>query len=207
MKRIMTIMTNVIFCIFTVIGGNVVVQVGSLSRQSNQQGFGESTSYLPIIFSSPVVVQKNRIVGGGGHTCALTIGGGVKCWGANSDGQLGDGTKADHLTPVDVVGLNSGVSAIAAGFHTCALTNRGGLKCWGENDDGELGDGTTTDRDNPVDVLGLSSGVTSMAAGGLHTCALTIEGGAKCWGYNQYGSVGDGTTTNRLTPVDVVGFP
>ena len=146
-------------------------------------------------------------VGGGfWHSCALTTAGGVKCWGDNSVGQLGDGTTVQRTTPVDVVGL-SGVAAVAVGeFHTCALTAAGGLKCWGGNSTGPLGDGTTTQRTTPVDVVGLTSGVAAVAAGDGHTCALTTAGGLKCWGYNQRGQLGDGSITTRLTPVDVNGL-
>jgi alpha-tubulin suppressor-like RCC1 family protein len=137
------------------------------------------------------------------HTCALTHSGGVKCWGGNGSGQLGDGTTTDRLTPVNVSGLSSGVTAIAAG---CALTSAGSVKCWGRNNYGQLGDGTTRDSSMPVDVSGLTSGVTAIAGNGAHTCALTSTGGVKCWGANDFGQLGDGTTGNRSTPVDVSGL-
>ena len=146
------------------------------------------------------------ISAGGGHTCALTSTGGVKCWGVIGGLGLGDGTTQDRLAPVDVVGLTGGAVAIAAGnTHTCALTGAGGVKCWGGNL-GRLGDGTDQNRLAPVDVVGLGSGVVAIAAGGSQTCAVTNAGGAKCWGNNVSGALGDGTTVNRRTPVDVAGL-
>ena len=152
-------------------------------------------------------VAKLSQSGGFFRTCALTTAGGVKCWGYNIYGQLGDGTTTNRSTPVNVSGLTSGVAAIAMGaIHSCALTTAGGVKCWGANNNGQLGDGTTTNRSTPVGVTGLTSGVARLGAGGLHTCALTTEGGEKCWGRNVTGQLGDGTTTNRSAPVDVTGL-
>ncbi len=148
------------------------------------------------------------VAAGGRHTCALTTAGGVKCWGSNLAGKLGDGTSEDRSTPADVVGLTSGVAAVAAGgAHTCALTTVDGVKCWGDNGGGQLGDGGACGPSclTPVDTVGLFSGVAAIAAGGRHTCALTTAGGVKCWGDNQQGQLGDGTTMSRSAPVDVLG--
>jgi len=146
------------------------------------------------------------ISAGGAQSCALTGAGGVKCWGWNSYGQLGDGTTTDRSIPGYVTGLTSGVVAISGSSVPCALTTTGGVKCWGYNYSGQLGDGTTTNRSVPVDVSGLTSGVVAISAGSAHTCALTSAGAVKCWGNNDHGELGDGTTTDRSIPVDVTGL-
>lgn len=149
------------------------------------------------------------VAAGGAHTCALTVSGGVKCWGANTFGQLGDNTITKRATPVDVVGLGSGVAAIAAGGDfNCALVGvtaaGGGVMCWGANIEGVLGDGTTTPRNTPATVPGLSTGVVAISAGINHLCALVTSGGIKCLGQNTFGQLGDGTFTQRRLPVDVI---
>ncbi|MCH8346681.1 MAG: hypothetical protein IIC87_07125, partial [Chloroflexi bacterium] len=143
------------------------------------------------------------------HTCAVTTTGGVKCWGRNFFGELGDGNAPnDSSAPVDVSGLTSGIAAVSAGFgHTCALTTTGGVKCWGLNASGQLGDGSANDSDTPVDVSGLTSGVAAVSAGDGHTCAVTTTGGVKCWGRNFFGELGDGNAPNDSSvPVDASGL-
>jgi alpha-tubulin suppressor-like RCC1 family protein len=152
------------------------------------------------------------VVAGYSHNCIITANGGVKCWGGNGNGQLGNGTNGDRDRPVEVIGLaaGSGVTALATGdSHTCAVTAGGGVKCWGSNSSGQLGDGTLTDRSAPVQVTGLpsGSGVTALAAGGAHTCALTPGGGVKCWGANGSGQLGDWTFIEKSAPAEVSGLP
>lgn len=148
-----------------------------------------------------------QISAGVDHTCAVTLDGGVKCWGANDSGQLGDGTTTTRNRPVSVVGLSSGVASVKTGqMHSCARTTSGGLKCWGFNTDGQLGNGTNTASSTPVDVFGLQSGVTNFSVGWNHNCAVTSSGGAVCWGYSGSGQLGYGSTTAKNKPVSVTGL-
>ena len=172
-----------------------------------QIGFGTTSvrPYVPVAVTglSSGVVQVDA---GYQHTCALTAAGGVKCWGYNGYGQLGDGTNENRTTPVDVVGLTSGVVQIDLGYeYSCALLENGTVRCWGRNDWRNLGDGTTTVRYTPRTVSGLS-GAVDIAAGFHHTCAVLNTGAVRCWGYNGYGQLGDGTTSDRITPTTPTGL-
>jgi alpha-tubulin suppressor-like RCC1 family protein len=150
---------------------------------------------------SNMTAGVRMIAAGSDFTCGITSASGVKCWGNNANGQIGNGNTTQQATPVDVVGLTSNVKEIAAGTnHACALTNAGAVKCWGNNGSGKLGNGLTLTSSAPVDVVGLDSGVASITAGANHTCALMTSGDYKCWGLNTSGQLGDGTLVNRLTP-------
>jgi alpha-tubulin suppressor-like RCC1 family protein len=108
---------------------------------------------------------------------------------------------------VDVSGLTNGVAAIAAGGgHTCALTTGGGVKCWGWNYYGQLGDATQATQIRPVNVRRMMEDATDIASGWAHTCALTAGGGVKCWGWNKFGQLGDGTNLDSLVPLTVTGW-
>lgn len=135
-------------------------------------------------------------------TCALTQAGGVKCWGRNNSGQIGNPSVPFLGTPVpvDVQGLTSGVAAVSVGLnHACALMTTGGVKCWG--------DMKITITDHPVDIAGLSSGVAAISAGQNNTCVLTSSGGVKCWGLNGSGQLGNNSSgTGSTSPVDVQGL-
>ena len=198
-----------------------ITSVGSLKCWGyNLYGqLGDSTTtdrYTPVLVCSDSLCGSSLpgvglISGGETHTCASSNGN-IECWGNNSYGRLGDGTTTNSYTPVSLSGL-SGVLEISSGyFHTCAMPTGGGVECWGDNSYGEVGDNTTTNRHSPVYVCTDStcgshlSGVGMISGGGLHTCALIKGSGVKCWGYNYYGELGDGTTTDRHAPVWVTGL-
>jgi len=183
---------------------------------SGQLGDGTTTNR-----SRPVAVDMSRVLlgkivtsisGGLFHTVALASDGRVYAWGDNTYGQLGDGTTTSSTTPVAVqmIGALSRQTVIAiagAESHTVALTSEGKVYGWGRNNEGELGDGTTISRTTPVavDMSGALSGkvVTAITVGDEHTVALTSDGRVYAWGRNTYGQLGDGTFTNRTTPVAV----
>jgi len=146
---------------------------------------------------------------GDAHSCALTASG-VSCWGDNSSGQLGDGQACGEAchTPAQVSSLADASAISAGGAHTCALIGEDGVSCWGSNSAGQLGDDQACGLlcTGAVSVSGLSDGVSSISAGVAHTCAVMAAGGAKCWGDNQPGQLGDGTTFERHVPVDVSGL-
>jgi len=193
--------------------------------------FTDGTTVLGTAPLRRIGTSRATLVKGPGFTCVVTTDKGVKCWGKNDKGQLGNGTTTDSATPVDVKAGSTGtalltgvVSISPGGGHVCAVLETGGLKCWGKNSQGQLGDGSTTDRSTPVDVRSSSTvttaltGVASVTAGREHTCALMFAStskttaGAKCWGNSLDGTLGDGaevktdrrTPMNKTSPVDVV---
>ena len=105
-------------------------------------------------------------------------------------------------------GLTSAVTAISAGgaHASCALTASGGVVCWGYNFFGELGNGSFRNSRVPVQVQGLESGVAAISVGGFHACALTIDGAVMCWGGNDAGQLGNGSTDSSNVPVAVPGL-
>jgi alpha-tubulin suppressor-like RCC1 family protein len=169
---------------------------------------GNGTS---ISSSTPVAVSGltnvAAVSGGGYHTCALRRDGTVQCWGENDRGQIGN-TLAFSNVPVTVAGISTAV-AISTGFlHSCAILADGTTRCWGHNNTGQLGNGTTTNSSSPVPVTGLS-GPMQIAAGGTfdegHSCVMMPDRRAKCWGDNAFGQLGNGTTTDSGSPVNVSG--
>jgi len=148
----------------------------------------------------------SQIASGNAHTCALTTTGQAYCWGINQYGQLGNNSTTGSRIPV-AVQMPAGVSFqyIASGnAHTCALTTTGQAYCWGQGGSGQLGNNSATNSSTPVAVQ-MPAGVSfqSIAAGIIHTCALTTEGKAYCWGQGGSGRLGNNSATNSSTPVAV----
>ena len=174
-----------------------------------QLGDGSTTdSYAPVEVQGLGSVRD--AAAGRKFSIAARSDGTVWTWGSNEYAQLGDGTTTRRLLPSQVPGI-SGVTAVAAGeYHSLALKSDGTVWAWGRNVNGQLGDGTTTQRTAPVQVVGPGgtgylTGIVAIASKGEHSLALKSDGTVWAWGSNSGGKLGDGTTTNRLFPVQVKG--
>lgn len=144
------------------------------------------------------------------HTCGLLTDGKVYCWGNNQVGQLGDGTTTSRQNPLPVAGGLT-FTTVTAGYngYSCGVATNGLTYCWGYNHYGVLGDGTTATKLIPTPVVGgltFAAVAASAEPDGAHTCGVTTTGAVYCWGLNDQGQLGDGTTTPHLTPT-LVRFP
>ncbi len=179
-------------------------------------------------FLSTVDLGSNFMVAqialGDYHSCALSTSQSIKCWGRNSEGQLGYGDTNNRggnanemggfLLTVDL-GSNFMVAQIALGYyHSCALSTNYSIKCWGSNNSGQLGYEDTNNRgDNtnemgdylPTVDLGSNFMVDPIALGAYHSCAVSTNHSIKCWGRNNYGQLGYGDTNNRGTNANEMG--
>ena len=175
---------------------------------------GTTSTGSPVLVSKgarPTGVTFTKISGGGDHTCGIGSNGQAYCWGRNNYGQLGNGnTGTDSSIPVLVSqgARGSGVTftSIDARYnYTCAVGSDGNGYCWGLNTDYQFGNGGTGNSNVPALVSqgARPAGVTfnNIGAGGNQTCGVGSDGNGYCWGNNTDGHLGDGTTTNRSTPV------
>lgn len=187
-------------------------------NSTGQLGNGVVDPHSDTFSDTPEIVSGGAMDGhtakavaaGAAHVCAIRDDGQVACWGYNGTGQLGDGTTTDSSVPVLVSdGAMTGRTAvaIATGFHhTCAILDDGGIACWGQNTTGQLGNALITNAvsSTPVRVIGdavAGHRATRISAGLGFTCASLSNGTLVCWGYNAYGQLGDGTTTDSAAPV------
>ncbi|MBX3251443.1 MAG: hypothetical protein KF901_29970 [Myxococcales bacterium] len=176
---------------------------------------GTTSRAVPVLVRD--VDDAAGIAIGYAHSCVLRAGGAVWCWGSHDRSQLGDGSPtglgSGSLTPVRVAGLDDAVQISAGNFHTCALRAGGGVVCWGEGSAGRLGSGSNLARSSPVPVVGLSGAagepvVRRVRAGSAGGCAFLEDGGARCWGDNSNGQLGNGSfggTAHTPSPLTGLG--
>ena len=188
-----------------------LLQTGTITcwgwNEYGQLGNGTTdSSSVPV--EVPGITDTTAIAAGSDHTCALRRTGTITCWGYNGTGKLGNGTTNDSSVPVEVLGINDTAQISAGGGHTCALRRTGAITCWGWNEYGELGNGQAGEGSSsnvPVEVQNMTD-ATAITAGGSHTCALRRTGAIACWGLNEYGQLGNGTTDSSSEPAEVPGI-
>jgi alpha-tubulin suppressor-like RCC1 family protein len=190
-------------------GFNAYGQLGLGDTDDRGDDPGEMGSNLPVV---DLAGTATAVAVGAGASCALLVGGEIKCWGWNSSGQLGLGDTLNRgdapgemgvaLPAVDVGGIAAAIAV--GGNHTCALLTTGVVKCWGDNTLGQLGLGDTEDRGDQPGEMGaalpavdLDGTAIAISAGSAHTCALLSSGAVKCWGANGNGNLGLGDRFNR----------
>ncbi|MGH7627900.1 MAG: Ig-like domain-containing protein [Gemmatimonadales bacterium] len=177
---------------------------------NEQDQLGDGTTIPQRIRPRPVAggLSFEAVSAGAEHTCGVATGGAAYCWGRNEIGWLGDGTTTDRPAPTAVSDNHSFAMVDAGTTHTCGVSRSGIGYCWGENRWGQLGDGTTNNHSAPVAVATaspppLALDFVQIGVGPAHTCAVSPRGAASCWGRNDLGELGDGTTLTRLTPAAV----
>jgi alpha-tubulin suppressor-like RCC1 family protein len=154
----------------------------------------------------------SQLAAGTAYTCALISDGSVQCWGETTYGQLGSvGAaaigSAGLSRPVVISGLDKAVAIAGGGGHICALLPNMTLECWGKNEDGQLGPTKSIAQGLPTPVtIPNVVGVVAVSAGEAHTCALLADGSIQCWGYNDYGELGNGSFSSSAIAVAVVGI-
>jgi alpha-tubulin suppressor-like RCC1 family protein len=163
---------------------------------------------LTVYSTTPVSVLNITdgfdISAGFAHTCGLLRDRTIWCWGDNEYGQLGNNSSSQYsYTPLQVWDSTGSIAITAGGWHSCTVLRDGSTWCWGKNDCGQLGNGTTTNSRSPVAVASGGIRAWKIAAGGSHTCTVAFNGAVWCWGMNDSGELGNGTTTDSPSPVPV----
>lgn len=162
---------------------------------------------LQVTFRADALIAWRVLAPGRTHTCGITVGGQLYCWGGNSFGQLGVGDTGDRAAPTPVQSNLAFDNVVAGSDASCAITAEGSAYCWGRNDWGNLGIGTTSTYPDPGAVIptAVHGGIAfrQLAASQLVTCGVAVDGAAYCWGANNQGQLGTGDTVSQTVPAPV----
>ncbi len=185
-------------------GNNADGELGNPSVTTPCLGSSDACSATPVRVAATVPFAS--ISAGNAFTCALTTSGEAYCWGRNASGQLGIGSQASRNRPVKVAIEGVTFLSISAGdTHACAVTRAGAAYCWGSNTGGKLGTGRTGGGHTaPVAVAGHLA-FRTISAGYYHSCGVTRDGRAYCWGRNEQGEVGNAPRAQSAVPARVAG--
>lgn len=189
-------------------GSNTKGEIGMSSGGTCERGSSQEACETVARQVTGLTSGVTAMAIGSKHTCAI-VSGVVKCWGNNSNGQVGNNTTTNASQPTSVTSalIGTAVTAIGAGdLHSCSVNGSGAAHCWGDNTNGGLGNGSTTQSLIPVAVTGLGSGVSAIGGGNAFTCARLTDSSAQCWGAGTYGQLGNNATSDSSTPVQVNGL-
>jgi len=173
--------------------------------QRGQLGNGNSLNQPTAVEVSGLTDAK-QIAAGGFTSCALRQSGGVLCWGYGADGQLGNGGTGNSSSPTAVSGLSDAIQIAVGEYNGCALRASGSVVCWGSGDNGAIGNGTSSGAYLAPTAVSNLTDATQISTGDRRACAWRATEDLVCWGSNNKGQLGNGTTTDALTPTAVSGF-
>jgi alpha-tubulin suppressor-like RCC1 family protein len=176
-----------------------------------RNNFGQLGNNCTTNRSSPVqvvgITNWCQVSASGFHSLAIRTDGTAWAWGAGFGGVLGNNCTTNRSSPVQVVGsISNWCQVSAGGLQSAALRTDGTAWTWGYNSSGQLGDGTIVNKSSPVQVAGCITNWCYISASGDHVLAVRANGTAWSWGSNSEGQLGDGTTVNKSSPVQVVGI-
>lgn len=139
------------------------------------------------------------------HTCAVATDQSAWCWGGNSSSQVGDNTSADAIFPTSIGSGQTFTTISAGGSHSCAVVTGGAAQCWGANTRSQTGTGLPDSLVLVPTTVAGSLTFRTISAGGQHSCGISTDSLAYCWGANTSGQLGDSSQIDRPTPVLVRG--
>jgi alpha-tubulin suppressor-like RCC1 family protein len=173
-------------------------------NDSGECGVGSTDSVVAPSTPTGLGSSVASFANGAFHTCAVSSGGALSCFGWNNDGQLGINSFTESTTAAPVSGLTSGVSRVAGSyFSTCALLGDGNVQCWGRNNLSQLARATPSFSSTPLAATGVPVGAAQLVMSNNNGCVLSTAGAVFCWGTNSKGQLGDGSSSSTTASTAV----